>query len=155
MRRKAVTIMYLVLLGCTSGFRASPATNPDIDYEPNLPLVFLDATEQIASDRKVPCSFKVVGPKGEEAGSTTPLKGVVRFHGATSQGYEKKSFGVTLDTPVALLGLGESAHWVLNAAFVDRSLMRHKLSYDLFRLLSAPASKRFAAGSRFVELYLN
>jgi spore coat protein H len=49
----------------------------------------------------------------------------------------------------------ESAHWVLNAAHVDRSLMRHKLSYDLFRALSAGDAKRFAAASRFVELNLN
>jgi spore coat protein H len=79
----------------------------------------------------------------------------VRFHGATSQAYPKKSFGLTLDAPVHWLGMRESTHWVLNAAHVDRSLMRHKLSYDLFRALSAGDAERFAAASRFVELNLN
>src|SRR5262249_35010856 len=35
------------------------------------------------------------------------------------------------------------------------SLMRHKLSYDLFRSLSTKGDKRFAVASQFVELSLN
>ncbi|HEV8543332.1 MAG TPA: CotH kinase family protein [Verrucomicrobiae bacterium] len=81
--------------------------------------------------------------------------GVARIHGASSQAYPKKSFGLTLDAPVSWLGMSNSAHWVLNAAFVDRSLMRHKLSYDLFRSLSATNAPRLAAASRFVEVNVN
>jgi spore coat protein CotH len=94
-------------------------------------------------------------PKGSGSANTGALTGVVRFHGASSQMYPKKSFGITLDAPVGWLGMRESAHWVLNAAFVDRSLMRHKLSYDLFRSLSASNAPRFAAASRFIEVNLN
>jgi hypothetical protein len=83
------------------------------------------------------------------------VSGLVRIHGATSQGYPKKSYALTLETPVPWLGMRASAQWVLNAAFVDRSLMRHKLSYDLFRSLSAAEAKRYAAASRFVEVHLN
>jgi spore coat protein CotH len=83
------------------------------------------------------------------------MPGVVRIHGATSQGYPKKSYALTLETPVPWLGLRASTQWVLNAAFVDRSLMRHKLSYDLFRSLSAADAKRYAVESRFVEVHLN
>jgi hypothetical protein len=103
----------------------------------------------------VPCSVRLVLPKGEEPGSTGSLAGVVRFHGASSQMYPKKSFAITLAQPVRWLGMRESTHWVINAAFVDRSLMRHKLSYDLFRALSSGERKRFAAASRFVEVSLN
>lgn len=46
-------------------------------------------------------------------------------------------------------------HWVLNAAAVDRSLMRHKLSYDLFLSLATTNAPRYAASSRFVEVDLN
>jgi spore coat protein H len=49
----------------------------------------------------------------------------------------------------------ESTQWILNAAYIDRSLMRHKLSYDLFSSMSGTAGKRFAVASRFVELNLN
>src|SRR4026209_484519 len=151
MEWKTAIVVLLALFARASGLCA-PITNATVDFEPNLPLIFRDAKEQIVSDRKVPCTVKTLPPPGGETNASSPLAGVVRFHGATSQGYEKKSFGLTLDKPVGLAGLGESAHWVLNAAFVDRSLMRHKLSYDLFRLLSTSGSKRFAAASRFVEL---
>jgi spore coat protein CotH len=94
----------------------------------------------------------------ERSGATNDLNeltGLIRIHGASSQVYPKKSFGITLDRPVQWLGMKESAQWVLNAAFVDRSLMRHKLSYDLFRSLSRTNAPRFAAASRFVEVNLN
>jgi spore coat protein CotH len=48
-----------------------------------------------------------------------------------------------------------NAHWILNAAYIDRSLMRHKLAYDLFRSLSTPRNPRYAVASRFVEVTLN
>jgi spore coat protein H len=126
-----------------------------IDYEPNVPLVVLDAKGPIASDQKVACTVKVAAPKGAAGGMVDPLAGEVKFHGATSQGYRKKSFRLSLEAPAELLGLPKRSQWVLNAAYVDRSLMRHKISYDLFRSLSTPGAKRFAAGSQFVELYLN
>ena len=88
-------------------------------------------------------------------GDTEAVDGVVRVHGGSSQGYEKKSYGLTLEAPAQWLGMRKSTQWVLNAAFVDRSLMRHKLSYDLFRSLSSVEGKRHAVASRFVEVKLN
>lgn len=121
----------------------------------NLPMVRLSARGPIVSGGKTDCSFSLA-TAGETAGtSNTVTKGLVRIHGASSQGYPKKSLAVTLEKPVRLLDLRETAHWVLNASAVDRSLMRHKLSYDLFRSMSGPAGKRFASGSRFVEVELN
>jgi spore coat protein CotH len=130
------------------------AASPSADAPPsNLPVVCLDAKQPINSDSRVVCSVRMLLPDGATPGQA--LAGGVRFHGASSQGYPKKSFGLALDTPVRWLGMRERAHWVLNAACVDRSLMRHKLSYDLFRSLSTTNAPRFAAASRFVELRLN
>jgi len=135
--------------------QAATKEAPQINYEPNVPVIFLDAKEQVVSDRKVACKLRIVFPKGQPGGTTNALPGVVRFHGASSQAFAKKSFAVTLDAPTALLGMNQSPHWVLNAAYIDRSLMRHKLSYDLFRSLSTTAAPRFAAASRFVEVNFN
>ena len=151
--------LMLVVLGLFSmparGAESNPAGISLTNFEPNLPVIYLEAKEAIVSERKVPCGVRMVLPRGAEPGGTGTLSGVVRFHGASSQGYPKKSFAITLAAPVRWPGMRESAHWVLNAAFVDRSLMRHKLSYDLFRGLSTGEGKRFAAASRFVELNLN
>jgi spore coat protein H len=132
----------------------SKAISSIIADEPNLPIVFLEPQGRIASEPRVPCAVKIAYPKGVEPGVTGPLSGMVRFHGASSQMYPKKSFGIVLDAPEALLQMRQSAHWILNAAYIDRSLMRHKLAYDLFRSLSKPGAKRYAAASRFVEVDL-
>ncbi len=125
------------------------------DFTPNLPVLLLDATESISAEVKVPCTIRVVCPTNSSCGETNRLSAAVQYHGATSQRFPKKSFKLTLEQPARLLDLRLSSHWVLNAAYIDRSLMRHKLSYDLFRSLSSPGGNRFAAGSRFVEVFFN
>lgn len=121
----------------------------------NLPLCYLTTTNPVVSDRKVACTFRVSYPSNERPGSTDRLKGNVRIHGGVSQGYPKKSFGITLESPLEFPGLHKGAHWVLNAAYIDRSLMRHKLAYDLFLSLASTNAPRFAASSQFVEVFLN
>lgn len=120
----------------------------------NLPVVLLQTTQQIGSSPRVSCGVSLVLP-GKAAGQSKPLPGTIAIHGATSQGYAKKSFGLSLASPAIWLGMPKREHWVLNAAAVDRSLMRHKLSYDLFRSMSTEGGHRYAASSRFVEVNVN
>ena len=138
-------LLLAMLLSASSG---QSATN-----ELNLPIVFLESTNQIVSERKVTCTLSLREP--DSSGATNRLPGIARVHGGVSQSYSKKSYGITLDAPISLLGMRKSAHWLVNAAYIDRSLMRHKLSYDLFRSLSSPNAPRFAVASRFVEVHLN
>jgi hypothetical protein len=136
-------------------FRTVAAQEPAALANTNdLPVILIEAREPIVSVQKVPCTMTLVMP-ADTARSTGAPAGMVRIHGASSQGYPKKSYAVSLAAPARWLGMRESSHWVLNAAFVDRSLMRHKLSYDLFRSLSTSPARRFSAASRFVEVRLN
>jgi spore coat protein CotH len=155
---KLFASVFVLLIGsivcCAETEPANGATAASMPAASNLPILFLDAKEPIVSERKVPCAVRMILPPGI-AGDPVAVSGSVRIHGATSQGYPKKSYAVTLETPVPWLGMRTSTQWVLNAAFVDRSLMRHKLSYDLFRSLSAAGVKRYAVESRFVEVYFN
>jgi len=91
---------------------ASGAESVRIDLtnlEANLPIIYLEAKEQVVSERKVPCRVRMAMPKGAEAENTGSLAGVVRFHGASSQMYPKKSFAITLAAPARWLGLRESS----------------------------------------------
>jgi len=121
----------------------------------DVPVCYLTTTNAIVSDRKVPCGFRVDFHDPSLPGNTNLMAGVVRIHGGVSQGYAKKSYGLTLEGPLSFPGMRASPHWVLNAAYIDRSLMRHKLAYDLFLSLNQPDARRYAAASRFVELNLN
>ncbi len=154
---KLLSILFMLIgLTATSAVaqRPSRAEAEAVEAGTNLPILLVEAAEPIVSERKVPCTVRLTLPPGA-TGDTEAVAGVVRIRGGSSQGYEKKSYGLTLDAPVQWLGMRQSKQWILNAAFVDRSLMRHKLSYDLFRALSSAGGKRFAVASRFVEVKLN
>jgi spore coat protein H len=158
--KKSGLIFLALALAAVAGAPAelNQTNRPVVNYtnfEPNLPVIFLQTTQRIPSEVKVPCVVGMVLPSEAKSGKTNALPGLVRIHGASSQRYSKKSLGLTLDAPARWLGMRESKSWVLNAAFVDRSLMRHKLSYDLFRSLSVSNAPRFASASRFVEVNLN
>lgn len=72
--------------------------------------------------------------------------------------FPKKNYGIELraadgsEKPTNLLGMGKESDWVLDGAWADRSFMRNRLSYSLFRDMS-PA--RWAPRARYCELTLN
>jgi spore coat protein CotH len=125
------------------------------EFTPNLPVIFLKITNAISQEVPAPCQVRVVYPAGVKGEPTNEVAGNLRYHGATSMGYPKKSLKLGLENAAPLAGLGKKANWVLNAAYVDRSMMRHKLSYDLFLSLAQPGAPRPAAASRFVEVFVN
>lgn len=125
------------------------------EFDPNLPILLLDSKTNMESDLKVPCTVQIVCPKGAACGETNVLNAGVKLHGASSRGFPKKSFALALEAPAQLLDMPKRDNWILNAAYIDRSLMRHKLAYDLFRSLSTAENKRYAVASRFVEVYRN
>ncbi|MCX8155307.1 MAG: CotH kinase family protein [Verrucomicrobiae bacterium] len=124
-------------------------------FTPNLPVVFLTVTNPLSRETPVPALMQLAYPPGSRQGVTNALPLQLRYHGATSLGFPKKSYRLSLSNAVPLLGMSRKSGWVLNAAYIDRSLMRHKLAYDIFRSFSEPRAPRHAADSRFVEVYLN
>jgi hypothetical protein len=109
----------------------------------------------LSRETPAPATLRLVYPPGSRETLTNTLALQLRYHGATSLGFPKKSFRLSLSNAVPLLGMSKRTGWILNAAYIDRSLMRHKLSYDLFRSFSEPGAPRHAADSRFVEVYWN
>jgi hypothetical protein len=126
-----------------------------IDFEPNIPVVFIETPRPLEIGKVEKGSVRLLYPKGSEARETEKLAADVKYRGASSLSYEKKSLAFELVSDRALAGLPERRHWILNAAFVDRSMMRHKLAYDLYAKMSEVGAPRFAAGSRFVEVFQN
>lgn len=147
--------LWLASLALWCSTAEAATTRPTLNFEPNLPLVFLQVTNGLEKETKVPCRFELVDPAKPAAAAIGPLSSGVNLHGRLSLGFPKKSLSLSLETPVALLGMRTNSHWVLNAAYIDRSLMRHKLSYDLFRSLATRQVPHPAADSRFVEVFQN
>ncbi len=96
-------LWLVVVLGAVAGnvwlgqsVWSAPADSANFVW--NLPVIMLDPKEPIVSEKKVPCTVRMVLPNHSDAGKA--LTGIVRIHGASSQGYPKKSLGITLDAPV-------------------------------------------------------
>lgn len=80
----------------------------------------------------------------------------IKQRGFTSRRYPKISLSVETveadgsDRDVGLLGLPADSDWVLYAPYVDKSLVRDVLAYDLARQMGG-----YAARTRFVEVFFN
>ncbi len=57
------------------------------------------------------------------------------LRGGFSRNYPKHSLSLKTDAATTLCGLPEGRNYVLNASYVDRTFLRHKLSFDLFRAM--------------------
>ncbi len=87
----------------------------------------------------------------------------VELRGRSSMDFPKKQFAVELwddageDVEAGLLDMGSESDWVLNGAWVDRSLFRNKMAYDLFQQMGDTLvdDVEYGPESRFCELTLN
>lgn len=58
--------------------------------------------------------------------------GDVKYRGGLSAKYPKHSFSLKLDKENSICGMPKGKNWVLNASYIDKTFMRHKLCYDIF-----------------------
>ncbi|MFT6783874.1 MAG: hypothetical protein ACJA1A_003816, partial [Saprospiraceae bacterium] len=66
-------------------------------------------------------------------GESVDMPAEIKYRGGHSARYEKHSFSLELVKKYQLTGLPKDDDWILNANYIDKTFMRHKISYDLFR----------------------
>ncbi len=80
----------------------------------------------------------------------------ISLRGQSTLGYEKKQYSLTLeddeynDQPRSLLGMPKHHQWVLNASYVDKSLLRNALAYTM-----AGEIMEYAPRFEFCEVLMN
>ena len=90
----------------------------------------------------------------------------LRYRGASSSGYNKKSFAVKLydeageDLDANVFGIREENSWILDAMAIDRTRMRNRVCFDVWNDMSqTPYETNFdnRNGTKgvFVEVFLN
>jgi spore coat protein CotH len=131
-----------------------------------LPLVEIDTSDsngiprEIKNEPKIPCLVRFLGVPQQEGENSQVVTGYRndyiegRIEGRGSK-RPKWKFGITLERQIAPMGLRKSKRWVLESSYVDKSLMRNKIAFDLYDQFRDPQWKRIAPGSRFVEVILN
>jgi hypothetical protein len=92
-------------------------------------------------------SADIIVPTTLIIGDSISVDGNIRYRGETARYWPKKSFRVTLPSNYLING-----HYKVNfnAEYVDESLIRSKLSYDLFNSINLPSSQ-----CRMVHLSMN
>lgn len=168
-------LAVLALVGCgktpqpAATGRNHPPTVQDVRIDrTNLPIVFINTLEHdIRRDGYVQAKMKIVdNPDGVNYGDTLAHVGQtvdyegfisIKYRGHTSYDYSpKKPYSIKLVTAdggkrkAPLLGMGKDNTWVLQAPYLDRSLIRNTLSLSLARGYS-----EFVPETRFCELVLD
>ncbi|TVQ81587.1 MAG: hypothetical protein EA358_00475 [Flavobacteriales bacterium] len=82
----------------------------------------------------------------------TSLSGKIHYRGGASSKYHKHSYALKLNDAFAFANLPRAKSFVLNASYVDKTLMRHRLSFQLFCDMQAG---NMAPISRYAELSEN
>ena len=148
-------------LNATITFGVQPAV-PFSFVNSTLPIIELQTqTQAINNYQKVKVGFKTYDAP---AGNNQWLSDVPSFSGSalmewqgwSGPGLPKKNFdfdvadnqGQKIDVP--LLGMPAENDWVLKAEFLDRTLMKNHLVFDLFQKMG-----RYAPRTRFCEVVLD
>jgi len=103
-------------------------------YFSKLPVVYID-TNGATIDSKEDYIDATMSIQGNDTFSdeTILYDGAIEIRGRGNTTWEKpkKPYRMKLDEKTDVFGMGESKHWVLLANYLDESLMRNTLAYDL------------------------
>lgn len=84
--------------------------------------------------------------------NTDELIGKIKCRGGMSSKYYKHSFSLELEDKYSFAKLPHDDDWIINANYIDKTFMRHKISYDLFREMN---SRNVASKSTYVNVCIN
>ena len=137
-----IVIFSLLLLVSSCEDVENPPTIND-----EIPVIHIEKNDPISWETKEPCNFSYsVNDK------TDVLSAKIKYRGGSSSKFEKKSFAVELDNKYSFQNLPNDDDWILNANYIDKTFMRHKMSYDLFRQMG---NYNVAPQSGYVSVKIN
>ena len=97
-----------------------------------LPIINITTDKEIPWEGKTSCAITIVTDK-----DSTVWNGKIKFRGGISSKYYKHSYSLKFTEPHSLCGLPSNRSWILNASYIDKTFMRHKLCYDLFNMMDS------------------
>lgn len=92
---------------------------------------FRISSDYIGWEKKTDCGIVT-----DQCGERDTSDATIKYRGGSSARFPKHSYTVEFVEKKQFGDLKKSKDWVLNASYIDKSFMRHKLSFDLFRQMS-------------------
>ena len=80
------------------------------------------------------------------------IKGKIKTRGGSSMKFPKKSYEIDLIDDEKICNIPKDDDYILNANFIDKTFLRHVVSYDLFREMD---KKNIAPLTQYIELFIN
>jgi len=112
-----------------------------------IPQINIIKKGAIGWNKKEPCLIEYSNQTIQDT-----LTGKIKCRGGMSSQYDKHSFALELDKKKTLNNLKKEDDWILNASYIDKTFMRHKLSYDLFKEMNA---HNISPNSSYLRVLLN
>lgn len=135
----------------------------------SIPLVNICTDiESVNKEEYVPGIIEIFDLQARTEGGQPAVKYncKLKYRGATSLAYEKKSFAIKMyddngeKTDVNVFGIREDDNWILDAMAIDRARMRNRVCFDLWNLVSRTPydtdyDNRNGTAGVFVEVFIN
>lgn len=135
-------------------------------FETSLPVLFIDTKQQrITRENKIWASLSVL-ETGKDGGVRSVLDTpdysaavTIKYRGASSYSqFDKKQYrikfykeeGSSNAQNYQFLGMGSNSEWVLNGPFLDKTLMRNRIVYQLGREIFP-----WAPDTKYTEVFLD
>mgnify|MGYP004676610481 FL=1 len=128
-----------------------------------LPVIYMNTMgQQILKENAIWGNIALLDGNGEEQSvfsvPNSIYRATIKYRGASSyKRFDKKQYRIKFyknkkdsAKKVSLAGMGANSEWVLNGPYLDKTLIRNKLVYDLARELNG-----WAPDTRFVELFVD
>jgi len=120
---------------------------PSINEVEELPSINIIREGEIGWEIKDPCNIIY-----SDGTNTVELNAKIKKRGGVSSKFAKHSFSIELDNKFDFGYLPNDDDWILNANYIDKTFMRHKMSYDLYRQMDR---KNIASKCLYVNVRLN
>ena len=120
-----------------------------------LPILRVQSAGEPPIGTPVPALAEFVEGDNRRSGL---LAGNVRLRGNTSLRQarnQKKYYRLELERPYDVPGLGRTRRLLLISGWKDKTLMRDRLAYDLFRSFSEPGKPRYSPHVRLAEVVVD
>lgn len=122
---KSLILIFQILLLSTLSACQNQST------EKKLPEIHIFPSKEITFESKENCLMVF-----EDNGIIHSISSTIKCRGGYSSKFYKHSYRIELNQKHSPFGLPREDDWILNANYIDKTFMRHKLSYDLFRLMN-------------------
>lgn len=133
------------------------------EFSTTLPVVYMNTKgQQVLKENAIWGNIALLDGNGEEQSvfsvPNSIYRATIKYRGASSYSkLDKKQYRIKFyknekdsAKEVSLAGMGANSEWVLNGPYLDKTLIRNKLVYDLARELNG-----WAPDTRFVELFVD